>query len=608
MDLSEFLLREFRKKNFDKEVWVPLRVSLNETKGSFGSEGYVSTFYGATSVAVPVEKIDIAGTELNWHSIGLIHDHSGYVQNSVYHPAELHEFEGFTGLNLVICQRSSNGEPSVWHLHPDLVTTLNLRPEGSVWLAVEEGYAEVIRYSEDADRHPRKMEIRADFLKDYLSGRGMALRISFYAEREVNVKTLEGTDWSAFDAEDSGPIKQTAKIGSFEPMEWNTELPDGRWQGRVIAIHEGGHPVGSGFAVFHAGRKDFDAEQSVPEISHLDEMESSEHHGQFSGPIVFRVFGEIWRDQWVRPAALSVRVRGDDHPPTCFYIVDAEGNRKSSDQLKGGMRWLWFSPAAVKVSLSYRGASLQWYTRETGRISMAKDGGVVFGVNNLGLVNVYAKDVAYMPLWQQKIWSGFNVAPDGGVSKELLASQAKGVPSDTHAPEAFLVKGRDALNQAVLTACGVAAFRCDAKVVEIMASCHRFRALDRTGLLELAKDLSRVTADDIDAKQLQKIVPLEPGEKRGSLKSLERVIGKLTAERYAAVAMSALFAIYDLRLADAHLPSSTTDSDFQRLDIDPKLPYVLQGRDMLIALVDALFIMARAVGRASKAAKTPSDT
>ena len=39
MDLSEFLLRDFRKKNFDKEVWVPLRVSLNESEGTFGSEG-----------------------------------------------------------------------------------------------------------------------------------------------------------------------------------------------------------------------------------------------------------------------------------------------------------------------------------------------------------------------------------------------------------------------------------------------------------------------------------------------------------------------------------------------------------------------------------------
>ena len=599
MDLSEFLLRDFRKKNFDKEVWVPLRVSLNESKGSFGSKGYVSTFYGATSVAVPVEKADIAGTELNWHRIGLIHDHGGYVQNSVYHPAELHEFEAFTGLNLVICQRSSNGEPSVWHLHPDLVTTLNLRREGSVWLAPEEGYVEVIRYSEDADHHPRKLEIRAEFLKDYLSARGMALRVSFFAQRDVNVASLEGIDWTAFDAEDPSPVKQSAKAGSLDPMEWKTTLADGRWEGRVIPMHEGGHPVGTGFAVFHVGRKNFDAEQSVPEISHLDEMDSSEHHGQFSGPVIFRVLGEIWRDQWVRPAALSVRVRGDDPPPSCFYVVDAEGTRKSSDELEDGMRWLWFNPAAIKVSLSFRGASLQWYTRETGTVSMAQDGGVVFGVNQLGLINVYAKDIAYMSLWQQKIWAGFNVAPDGGVSRELLASQAEGTPANSKAPEAFLLEGRDALNQAVLTATGVAAFRCDARANDILASCHRFRALDRAGLLELAKDLSRVTADDIDAKQLQTIVPLEPGEKRGSLKSLESVIGKLTTEKYAAEGMSALFAIYDLRLADAHLPSNTTDSDLERLDIDPKLPYVLQGRDMLIALVDALFIMARAVGRAS---------
>jgi hypothetical protein len=607
MDLSEFLLSDFRKKNFDKEVWVPLRVSLSENAGSFGSDGYRASFYGLTSLAVPVDKMDIAASELNWHRMGLMHDHGGYVQDSVYRPAEIHEFDDFTGLNLVICQRSSNDAPSVWHLHPDLVTTLNLRREGSAWLAVEEGYVEVIRFSEDAAGHPKKIEIRAEFLKDYLSARGMALRVSFFAEREVNVTSLEGTDWTIFDGEKSTPPEQNATADSLIHQNWNTQLPDGRWSGSVIPIHKGGHPAGSGFAVFHVGRKDFDSEQSVPEISHLDEMESSHREGKFSGPILYRVLGEIWRDQWVRPASLSVRVRGDDPPPTCFYIVDAEGNRKSSDQLEEGMRWLWFNPAAIKVSLSYRGASLQWHTRETGTISMAQDSGVVFGVNQLGLVNVYAKDIAYMRLWQQKIWSGFNVAPDGGVSKELLASQAEGIPSDTKAPEDFLIRGRDALNQAVLTACGAVAFRCDAKVDEIMASCHRFRALDKTGLLELAKDLSRITADDIDAKQLQKIVPLEPEEKRGSLKSLERVIAKLTSQRFAAAGMSALFAIYDLRLADAHLPTSSTDNDLERLEIDPKLPYVLQGRDMLIALVDAFFIMARAIRGASQAAKASAE-
>jgi hypothetical protein len=66
---------------------------------------------------------------------------------------------------------------------------------------------------------------------------------------------------------------------------------------------------------------------------------------------------------------------------------------------------------------------------------------VHFGINSRGLVNVYAKDIALLPDWQQKIWAGYNIGPDGKVSEELLASQAEAQPADTQAPEVFLGKG-----------------------------------------------------------------------------------------------------------------------------------------------------------------------
>ena len=607
MDVTSFALHDFRKKNFNKEVWIPLRVALTSSKGHFGSEGYSSTFYGAASVAVPLEKVDVASKKLNWNTNGLGHDHGGYVQGSIYHPAELFHDPEFTGVNLVISQRSSNGEPGQWHLNPDLVTTLNLRRQGQVWLATEEGYIEVIRVHEADDGSPQKLEIRSEFLKDYLNARGMALCISLFAEKEVIVANTEGTDWTAFDALEITVEPQNASSAGRPPhRQWLQKLPDGRWEGSVVPIHEGGHPFGSGFAIFHAGRKNLDVEQSVPEISHNDEMETSSHEGKFTGRLLYRVWGEVWRDQWVQPAPVSTRVKGDKVSSTSFFIVDAEGTRASDDQLRAGGRWLWFNPSAIQESLAFRGSSLLWYTRETGRVSLAQDGGVVFGVNPLGLVNVYAKDIAYMPPWQQRIWSGFNIAPDGGVCRELLASQGEGVPANTLAPEAFLLKEREALDQALLDRHGYRVFRGHADVDNIAASCHRFRALDRLGLLALAKDLARITVDDIDQKQLQKIVPLDPAEKRGSLKSLERVIAKLTDREFAAKRMKAFFAIYELRLADAHLAGSETDNSLQKLELSPNIPYVLQGRDMLIALVDALHSLAGTVRSGSSGGSTKS--
>ena len=599
MDISKFLLNGHRRRDFNKEVWIPLRAHVRTENGEFGQAGYTTEVFGAGSVAIRTKDVPLAKGSLNWFTNGLRRDHKGYVQNRKYFPADVFEGDGFLGVNLVIAQEGSHGDPPVWHPHPDLIATLNLRREDNHWLAADEGFAEAIRYIEDADRIPRRLEIRADFLKDYLCARKMALCISSYSERDEVVADIAGTNWTAFGIEPRYAENQEPEASKPFRGEWTQELEDGRWEGRVTPIHEGGHEFGSGFAILHVGRKPIDPETTIPEISPGDEMESSKREGVFKGKLVYRISGEIWRDQWVLPGSVSVRVRGDDPPSIPSFIIDAEGTRVPSKKLEGGGRWLWFNPAVINESLRYRGANLTWYTRDTGRIEMAKNYGAVFGVNNLGLINVYAKDIAFLPLWQQIIWSGFNIAPDGGVGGELLASQAEGRPAETLAPEAFLLRAREDLDRAVQKRFGKRAFRGHAKVGEVASRCHRFRSLDRAGLLALAKDLALITADDIDQKQLQEIVPPKAGEKLGSLKSLERLIAKVTDESFARTSLSALFHIYDLRLADAHLPSSETESTLLEIGLDPKLPFVLQGRDMLVSLVDALYRLIRIIENTS---------
>jgi hypothetical protein len=56
-------------------------------------------------------------------------------------------------------------------------------------------------------------------------------------------------------------------------------------------------------------------------------------------------------------------------------------------------------------------------------------------MNKLGIVNAFAKDIALLPEWQQKIWSGDNISSEGGVSEELLDSQMRAMLANTQAPE-----------------------------------------------------------------------------------------------------------------------------------------------------------------------------
>ena len=54
---------------------------------------------------------------------------------------------------------------------------------------------------------------------------------------------------------------------------------------------------------------------------------------------------------------------------------------------------------------------------------------VHFGINEMGLLNVLANEIAVLQPLQQRIWIAYNVLPDGGISKELYMSQMKATPA-----------------------------------------------------------------------------------------------------------------------------------------------------------------------------------
>jgi hypothetical protein len=77
--------------------------------------------------------------------------------------------------------------------------------------------------------------------------------------------------------------------------------------------------------------------------------------------------------------------------------------------------------------------------------------------------------------------------------------------------------------------------------------------------------------------------------KWGSLKSVENLLSSQLGPTDAAEIMAPLFGIYDLRLADAHLPSRETDEALDRVGVDRSTPFVMQAEQMLRGCVDALY-------------------
>ena len=555
----------------DRDAWIVLRAA----KKTVGSPerfipGHEEEFFGAVTAAISAKKRKIAEKVINWRELGLMGDNGPWFEGKTYHRAdEFHTYpEDVKGTHLVLCQRGTRNEHQEWHPHPDLVMGLNLKREGDIWLAVEEGYAPIIRLSRNPDGAPDLLEIRSEHLKDFLAAINACLCVSTYRSREVIVEEKPDLPWS----EDS----TVEEVGGQ------------KWQGSITAINEHGFRFGEQMAILHIGRKNFDMGQDVPEVGIEDDFDTKSSTKQVRGTKLFRVWGELWKVEFVEPGLHSPRVRHDDVSSQVFFYIDGAGNRKSADELGRKGRWLWFRPDVINKALDFRGSLLTWYTAQTGGIDFGAGGSVHFGVNDLGLVNAYAKDIGNSHIWQQQIWAGFNIAPDGGVSRELLMAQAQGIPANTQAPEAFLKKSIEVLNQNSKAQFGFEVIRSHADQERLFRSVHRFRAIDEPGFYSLAKDIARITADSIDSRGLQMIVPVAQGQKRGSLKSLESVLGTVIDPRDAAGIMAPLFGAYDLRLADAHLPSSNIEDAFERVNAERATPWIQQGARLLHAVVSSL--------------------
>jgi hypothetical protein len=575
MEPKWFEMTEIRKRRFDSTVWIPLRASQKDETGKWGHLGHTSEFFGAASLAVPRRKRD-AAANLAWDGLNLMHDHCGSAYSGRYVGADEYDDKQLKGaIPLVMSQSGNSAEPPTWHIHPDFVITLKLKREGNVWVAMDEDYIEVVRLKLDEENRPRLLEVRAEHLKDYLCARRMALRISWYRERVEVVEAEPDFNWPKPD-------------GTYKDGE--------RWEGRIYPIHEGGQPFGESMAVTHITRTNLDFDEDVPSIGISDDTETSSFTRKLSkGRKLYRVAGEVWRAEWVEPGARSTRIRGDEPDPPISFVVDAAGKKQIAKSLTDSGRWLWFKPEVIPALIDRRGGSLEWYTRETGSVKGSPDYQVPFGINSLGLVNAYAKDVAFLPEWLQRVWAGFNVSPEGKVSAELFSAQGRGVPAPTQAPEPFLPVGVAVLNDTFTKRFGRALFRPRTDPRGEFKSCHRFKALSPSGLYGLAKDLVRVVVEHVDTAALHKIVAPPEKENWGSLKSLEKVLARVTGETWAHAALGPLHGIYNLRLADAHIASQDLDEAYALAHVDRTLPFVMQGRDLLVTCVTSLHTIADAV-------------
>jgi hypothetical protein len=553
------------RRAFSRATWVPLRASLNNEQGNVKEVGYVGDVFACGSVAFPKEQHEFA-ERLGWSDIGIGHAVAPYAYpDGHYSPIDEYQYNDKepVGINLVF----EHPQPVVggrqWILNPDLVVALRLIKEGPNWIRPEEDFAVVARETVDSDGSHCLIEIKREFLMDYLAARGLSLRLSYYRQRVENVDGLKDSPYA-----DMTEIQEQREGGRYE-----------------LRIKELNAVFGGSWASFRVWRTDVDEEEDAPVMGPEtnDNTASENAKGHRSGYLGVRVEGEFWRDEWIEHQGKSTRVRGDEDQNLPHFIVDTDGSRKFSAELNDENigRWLWFRPSVVNELLTHRGFTLKWYTAETGSINSTSGYSTHFGINASELITVYAYDIAKLPAWEQFLWAASNVAPEGKVSAELLASQVKAQPADTHAVEEMLFGCMRLLEADFRKTFGVSLFSHEIDDTASTQQVCRFSSKDQASLLRLAKELVRIFSDRLDLRSLRKLSTHPDKEKLGSNKLLQNVLAQKAGETRAREVFAAIAGAYDMRLGDAHPTSSKIGEALKLAGIDTAASYLRQGEQLI---------------------------
>lgn len=577
MKLNQWIgMDDLESYSIPSASWIPLRAQRKWQEGQYWRAGFVEEYFWAVAIRFPIDARDEA-LGLSWSAIGRDNDRP-WVDGENYYVAGSFPGDGgdLSGNFPVLVQHREADRGIDWHLDQDVVLGLNLKREADTWVRPEEDFIEVVRQRFEGDNRPRLVEIRKEHLRDYLCARRSGLLVATYRSRRTVLSERPELNW--------------------ESDNTSREIENGHWQGFIREINENGDPYGSSVRVLTTSLDDPKMQDDVPVLDFENEenVRSESRTIQFEGIRQYYLSGEIWRNEWIDPADTSPRVRGDRIDPEIAFVIENDGTKAAPAQFASDIRWLWFSPKIALDILRRRGGQLSWFTENTGGIGLASHAVIHFGINEIGLVNIFARDIGDLPDHAQRLWASHNVTPDGGVSAELLASQMDARPASTIAPEEELKQSLIELKEQSIARFGRPLLRSGSSASDLSESIHRFQCVERGGDLLLCKEITRLITERIDTQLLKKLRP-EEDEGLGSLKRLERLMSEVGADGRAI--MGPLAGAYDLRIADAHAPPSDLGDAFQLLAVTQQMDDIQKGKQIIRSIADCIGEVAAVVAK-----------
>ena len=459
-------------------------------------------------------------------------------------------------------------------MEPDLICALCLVRDGDDWLYPKEGYSTVIRQKRDHKKRIVSVEIRSPFLKDYLCARKSQLLVASFRYREQI-------------------FQNTPPFALPECFS----APGIRYECRDLEIDNDGGRYGVTVGTFIAGRTDVDPHDDVPVMEFAKDSDTWSKSSEFvrDNGKKHRIMAEMWKNEVVLPSAKSPVVRNDDVEPTVEFVVDNDaGTMVAAQLIQTPSRWLWFSPTLMQAVLDKKNTKLIWYTENTGGIVLPDWSPIHFGLNPEDLINIYAKDVGLLSVWWQKLFASHNVAPDGKVCRELMASQMECKPASTFAPEQLLTDAIKYAGDEFEKRFGLKLFRSHEAELQLWSAAHRFAATNELEFFKLMKNLTRLCIERLDLDNLKSLTT-ELSKSVASIKRLEAVVSAHGSDGRKLTRV--LVGVNELRQRDSHLPSSKEiDDSFELVGIERELSFVQQAKTAIANLAKSFVEIGNSFG------------
>jgi hypothetical protein len=564
-DKDWFLMTKERKVNYEKMAWVPLFVDEQTELGDFPDPGFDDDYFGISTMLLDADEA-VELLQLDWIDVRPSLHRPGFDSDG-FHSAKYY-FGHVHGEYLVFpIEPEGKSSPRLVLIEPDLILGLRLHPVGHDWASARNEGEVVIHQKLDGGGNVTKVEIRAEYLKDFLAAREMGLAIITLRERKHIFST---------------PPEFTLPKSKPKPT-W-------QWEGGINEIDEHGEHFGNTWTVTILGRYDVDADEDAPVAEYIPDdkkLRRRDFETKFGESKRYCVASDLIMRDWIAPALASPRVRGDKPTESCVFVADAASSRMSAQELKDEPRWRWltFKPESISNLLDQGKVQLEWWSRQTACFRYGDGLSVPFGINTKGLINIFSKDVIELAPHRQRHFAGHSVSPEGGACEELVRAQMQNDPADTIAAESRIMYVRTKIDEAFVRRYKKALFRPHDMVTGIAARTHRFAASNVEELYDLAKDLRRIFIEPIDDDFLKSLTQSCPDD-LGSIKRLCKLLDD--AGQVGRSITAPLAGIHELRQASAHLPRKSVDEAFSLVGVAPDAPSIISAMNMIESVVDSI--------------------